>query len=157
MDSARNPVWDSTTGISSLSITVSEPGYSTCLLTGLASYTTAIYSKSNTLSQFKSYYVILNISMNVILIDISKKKSSYYIRGIDPDDIMLLCDPDDTITPLNDIRWKYEANIYNNPFMLNEAGLINGTISCINDSTIFDTNLSVVGLLLVETTSKCQL
>ena len=41
--------------------------------------------------------------------------------------------------------------------MLNEAGLINGTISCINDSTIFDTNLSVVGLLLVEITSKCQL
>ena len=95
--------------------------------------------------------------MNVVLIDISKKKSSYYIRGIDPDDIMFLCDPDNTITPLNDIRWKYEANIYNNPFMLNEAGLINGTISCINDSTIFDTNLSVVGLLLVEITSKCQL
>ena len=65
---------------------------------------------------------------------------------------MFLCDPVDTTIPLNDIRWKYKNDVqwkYNNPFMLNDADQFIGTISCIyQDSIIFETELSVVGLLL---------
>ena len=59
-----------------------------------------------------------------------------YIKGIDPTNIQLLCDPNDTTVDLNTIKLEYSGKQFNNPLILNEAGSISGIIQCSCGSSI---------------------
>ena len=58
-----------------------------------------------------------------------------YIKGIDPTNIQLLCDPYDTTVPLSSIKLEYSGGQFDNPLILNEAGSIDDVVDCVFGSS----------------------
>ena len=73
--------------------------------------------------------------------------SNYYVKGIDPTDILLLCDLNNPNIPLKDVRMTtQQPATYNNPIVLNDLNQFNNLLLC-GDGTSnrFFLLLSVIG------------
>ena len=66
----------------------------------------------------------------------------YYIKGIDPSDIRLLCDFDNPVIPLDYVMWRYSGVNYTNPIKLNNFNASEAvTFSCLNK--VFNDSLDI--------------
>ena len=78
--------------------------------------------------------------------------TSYYIKGIDPVGIQLLCDQEDPSVDLNTITWRMVAtdSNYSNPVMINSIDLTGSLeFTCYVGAAItFSVQLTIHGLLL---------
>ncbi|KAI6650359.1 hypothetical protein LOD99_6036 [Oopsacas minuta] len=94
-------LWNTTTGISSIEIMTSQQGYYTCKVRNVT-YTVAVFNPMVT--------TVATAGM-----------SYYYIKGIDQNDIQLLCDQENTSINLNTITWRDTTtnSTYNNPVVIN--------------------------------------
>ena len=72
---------------------------------------------------------------------------NYYVKGIDPTNILLLCDLNNPNIPLKDVRMTtQQAAIYNNPIVLNDLNQFEDALLCAEGtSSQFLSSLSVIG------------
>ena len=86
---------------------------------------------------------------------------NYYVKGIDPTDILLLCDLNNPDIPLKDVRMTtQQAAIYNNPIVLNDLNQFEDALLCAEGtSSQLLSSLSVIGnhLDLEVNQNSCRL
>ena len=73
-----------------------------------------------------------------------------YIVGIDREDVVLLCDPMDSMYDLNSLSWHVNGDTFSNPFNIfsarNSLPVFSTEINCVsNSATILTSNISIYG------------
>ena len=138
----------------------SEQGYYSCQAGNLGSYNAAIFNLDNTIGEFIGviqYYrlvigfiiphALTRIYYNLVVTAFTR---NYYVKGIDPTNILLLCDLNNPYIPLKDVRMTtQQPATYNNPIVLNDLNQFDNFLLCAQGtSNQLLSSLSVIGYYL---------
>ena len=98
----------------------------------------------NIYTQFFSYFTIVSQSL------VASEGILYqYIVGIDREDVLLLCDPMDSMYNLSSLSWHVNGDTFSNPFIIfsarNSLPVFSTEINCISNSATILTSISIYG------------